>query len=416
MGECLPDFVSYTNQIFSRNQNLLYGPIAQNLRVNSPFINVLPSGTFPAQVASTLLAVAQGRTLMGASLAAPSFTSMLNLCGSAGLTVDKSGTNQWSYEIEIGSGRSDKICLNNLFSAFKESLLAQVNAYQDGVTQLINADIRWQLLLRAGVVAVVQTATPTAGMIAGGENQIDVIGTAANLSGFNVESDAELDATTLLAFNRYMRSVLMVKPFGSGAASHGRWIAGTDLLDIIRDDMGGSIQGNALINPMGALAAGGDATGRDALKSYLFEGLIRGIMGAEDQRELRLNWNGAGYDPVSPDIADAASAGTVAVTSPAWLEASHHVSFLVYNGSFQRLTPESWFGEGKVRFDQQMYGGQIKFMNHPDMDCNLFGDWGVLAHRIGRALKPLYPWFVLPIISKRCIEPTTLETCTGVSG
>lgn len=409
MADCI-DYVSYVNSIFSRNSALLYGPIAQNLKVNSPFINVLKSGTFPAQVASTLLAVAQGRTMMGSSLAAPSFTSMLNLCGSAGITVDKNGTNQWAYEIEIGSGRSDKICLNNVFSAFKESLLSMINAYQDGVTQLINADIRWQLFLRSGVKAIVQTGTPTAGMIAGGENQIDTPVPA-------IESDAELDASTLLAFNRHMRSTLMAKPFGGGgAAAHARWIAGTELLDSIRDDMGGSIQGNALINPLGALAAGGDAMARDALKSYLFEGLIRGVQGAEDQRELRLNWNGAGYDPVSPDIADAASAGTVAVTSPAWLEASHHVSFLIYDDSFQRLTPESWFGEGKARFDQQMYGGQIKFMNHPDMDCNLFGDWGVLAHRIGRALKPLHPWHVLPIISKRCIEPTTLDTCTGVSG
>jgi hypothetical protein len=347
---------------------------------------------------------------MGSSLANPSFTSMLNLCGSAGLTVDKNGTNQWSYNIEIGSGRSDKICLNSAFSAFKESLLSTVNAYQDGVTQLINADLRWQIYERSGVKAVVQTATSTANMIAGGENQIDVAVPA-------IESDAELDMTTLLAFNRYMRSVLMCKPFGgTGAAAHARLIAGTDLCDTLRNDMGASIQGNALISPMGALAAGGDSVGRSALKDYFFEGLIRGIMFGEDQRELRLNWNGAGYDPVTPDIADAASAGTVAVTSPAWLEASHHVSFLFYDGSFQRLTPENWFGESKVRFEQQMYGGQLKFMNHPDMDCNLFGDWGVLAHRIGRGLKPLYPWFVLPIISKRCLEPTTLDACTGVSG
>jgi hypothetical protein len=409
MADCI-NYVDYVASVFSRNQNLLYGPIAQNLKLNSPYINVLKSGTFPAQVASTLLAVAQGRTLMGSSLANPSFTSMLNLCGSAGLTVDKNGTNQWSYEIEIGSGRSDKICLSSAFSAFKESLLSMVNAYQDGVTQLINADLRWQLFLRSGVKAVVQTGTPTASMIAGGENQIDVAVPA-------IQSDAELDMTTLLAFNRYMRSVLMAKPFGgTGGGAHARLIAGTDLIDDLRNDMGGSIQGNALIMPLGGLAAGGDSMAITGLKSYLFEGLIRGVMFGEDQRELRLNWNGAGYDPVTPDIADAASAGTVAVTNPAWLEASHHVSFLFYDSSFQRLTPENWFGEGKVRFDQQMYGGQIKFMNHPDMDCNLFGDWGVLAHRIGRGLKPLYPWFVLPIISKRCIEPTTLDPCTGVSG
>jgi hypothetical protein len=96
--------------------------------------------------------------------------------------------------------------------------------------------------------------------------------------------------------------------------------------------------------------------------------------------------------------------------------ASHTVSFLVYDGSFARLTPESWAGEGKVRFEQQLYGGQIKFVSNPDMDCNLLGDWGVLVRKIGMALKPLHPWFILPIISKRCLAPTTLSTCTGISG
>lgn len=404
------NFITSANQVFSRNENLLYGPIAQSLTTSVPYISVLKSGTFPANVAATLLAVAQGRTKMGQSLAAPEFTNMLNLCGSAGLLVDQNGTNQWSYTIQIGEGRSEQICLNTAWSAFSDSLMSLVNAYQNGVTQLINADLRWQLFLRSGVKAVVQTGTPTASMIAGGENQIDTPVPA-------VESDAPLDMTTLLAFNRYMRSVLMAKPFGgTGAASHSRFIGGSDLLDDLRNDMGGAIAGNALINPLGALAAGGDAVGREGLKSYLFEQLIRGVMFGEDQRELRLNWNGAGYDPVDPDIADAASAGTVAITSPAWLEASHRVSFLFFDSSFQRLTPEAWTGQGKVKFQQQMYGGQLRFISNPDMNCNLFGDWGVLAHRIGRGLKPLYPWFVLPIISKRCIESETVQACTGVSG
>lgn len=408
-GDC-HDFLTSASEVFSRNESLLYGPIAAALSSSVPYISVLKSGTFPANVAATLLAVAQGRTKMGSSLAAPEFTNMLNLCGSADLVVDKNGTNQWSYTIQIGQGRSDQICLNTAWSAFADSLMSLVAAYQNGVTQLINADLRWQIFQRSGVKAVVQTGTSIAGMIAGGENQIDVAVPA-------IQSNASLDMTTLLGFNRFMRSVLMAKPFGgTGAASHARFIAGTDLLDDLRNDMGGAIAGNALINPLGALAAGGDSVGREGLKSYLFEQLIRGIMFGEDQRELRLNWNGAGYDPVDPDVDDPSSAGTVAVTSPAWLEASHRVSFLFFDSAFQRLTPEAWSGQGKVKFQQQMYGGQLQFISNPDMNCNLFGDWGVLAHRIGRGLKPLYPWFVLPIISKRCIEGETLETCTGVSG
>lgn len=404
------DFITSANEVFSKNSELLYGPIYEQLVASVPYISVLKSGTFPANVAATLLAVSQGRTKMGSSLAAPSFDDMLNLCGSADLTVDRNGTNQWPYKIQIGSGRSEQICLNTAWSAFAGSLMSLVNAYQNGVTQLINADIRWQIFLRSGVKAVVQTGTTIANMMVGGENQIDVAVPA-------VESDAALDVTTLLAFNRRMRSNLFVKPFGgTGGGAHARLLAGPDVLDNLRNDMGGAAQGNALIMPLGALAAGGDGMAREGLKSYLFEQLIRGVMFGEDQRPLRLNWNGAGYDPVDPDVDDPSSAGTVAVTSPAWEAASHEVQFLFYENSFQRLTPEAWNGQGKVKFQQQMYGGQLQFISNPDMNCNLFGDWGVLAHRIGRALKPLSPWSVLPIISKRCIEGQTLETCTGVSG
>jgi hypothetical protein len=408
MADC-NSYVAWVNQTLSRNSNLLYGPIAQALRTKTPWVSVLRSGTFPSQVSATLVAVSQGRTFMGNSLAAPDFTSMINLCGSGGLETDQNGTNQWSYFAGITSGKSDRLCLNSTFSAFKESLISLVNAYQEGVTQLINADIRYQLFVNSGVKAVVQTGVQPAAMIAGGENQYQVAVPA-------IESDAELNVTTLQAFNRYMRSVLRAQPFGSGAAQYARLIAGPDLLDRLRDSLGGAAYGTANIMPLGALAAGGDRMATDGLKSYLFEQLFRGIEYGEDQIPLRLNWNGSGYDPVNPDIADAATAGVNAVTSPDWLEASHEVAFLIYEGSFQRLTPEAWTGESKVRFDRQLFGGDIQFINNRDMDCNMFGDWGVLAHRIGRAYKPLRPWFVLPIIFKRCIEEPALETCTGVSG
>lgn len=408
MADC-NDYVSYANSVFSRNQNLLYGPIAQALRTKVPYISILRSGTFPAQVASTLIAVQQGRTLMGNSLANPSFTSMLDLCGSGGLNNDKNGTNQWSYFAGISSGKSDKICLNSSFSAFKESLISMVSAYQEGVVQLINADTRWQLFINSGVKAVVQIGVTAAGMISGGENQYQVAIPA-------VESNAELTVEVIQAFNRYMRSVLRAMPFGSGAGQFARLIAGPDVLDSLRDSLGGAAFGSALIMPLGALAAGGNRVGTEGLTSYLFEQLFRGVEYGEDQIPLRLNWNGAGYDPVNPDVSDAATAGTVAVTSPDWLEASHEVAFLVYEGAFQRLTPEAWTGEGKVRFDRQMFGGDLQFINNRDMDCNLFGDWGVLAHRIGRAFKPLRPWFILPIIFKRCLETNSLASCTGVSG
>jgi hypothetical protein len=98
------------------------------------------------------------------------------------------------------------------------------------------------------------------------------------------------------------------------------------------------------------------------------------------------------------------------------LNASHEVAFLMYEGSFERQVPAPFTGEGKIRFQRQLFGGEIQFMNHPDMESNMFGDYGVMAYRIGRAYRPIYPWFVLPIIYKRCKNTNDLTTCTGVSG
>jgi len=407
---CSPIPIDLATQFFSRDPTRLYGPIAKSLLTGVPYISVLRSGTFPAAVAATLLSVAQGRPRMGTSLANPSFTSMIDLCGSGSLVVDKNGTNQYSYVAEINQGMSDKICLNQGFSAFMGSLTAQLEAYQTGVTEVINADVRYQLYLRSGVKAVVQVGVQPTAMITGGEYQIDTPVPA-------IESDARLTQNLLQSFNRYMRSALRAKPFGAGAQAHSRLIASPDELDAIREDLGGAAgPGGANIVPLGQVAAGGNKMAIDALIGYLFEPLYRGVQYGEDPIPLRLNWNGAGYDPVDPNADYSATVGTVAQVSSDWLEASHEVAFLFFDGSFERQVPAPWTGEGKIRFARQMFGGDIQFLNHPDMVCNLFSDYGVMAYRIGRALRPLYPWFVLPIIYKRCLDEANLDTCTGVSG
>lgn len=407
---CTPIPIDLATQLFSRDPQRLYGPIAKSLLTQVPYISALKSGTFPASVSATLLSVAQGRPYLQTSLANPSFTSMLNLCGSCSLNVDQNGTNQYSYEAQINQGMSDKICLNQGFSAFLGSLTAQLEAYQSGVTELINSDVRWTLFQRSGVKMVVQAGQSLTNQVYGGEYNIDEPVPAVNSTG-------ELTFSLLQSLNRYMRSALRAKPFGAGANAHARLIGSPDLLDILRDDLGGAAgPGGANIVPLGQLAAGGDKTAVDGLKSYMFEPLYRGIQLGEDPIPLRLNWNGSAYVPVDPNTSYSATVGTVSIVSDAWLNASHEVAFLMYDGSFERQVPAPWTGEGKIRFQRQLFGGEIQFMNHPDMTSNMFGDYGVMAYRIGRAYRPIYPWFVVPIIYKRCKQDNNVTTCTGVSG
>lgn len=407
---CTPIPIDLATQLFSRDPQRLYGPIAKSLLTQVPYISALKSGTFPASVSATLLSVAQGRPYLQTSLANPSFSSMLNLCGSCSLNVDQNGTNQYSYEAQINQGMSDKICLNQGFSAFLGSLTAQLEAYQSGVTELINSDVRWTLFQRSGVKMVVQAGQSLTNQVYGGEYNIDEPVPAVNSTG-------ELTFSLLQSLNRYMRSALRAKPFGAGANAHARLIGSPDLLDILRDDLGGAAgPGGANIVPLGQLAAGGDKTAVDGLKSYMFEPLYRGIQLGEDPIPLRLNWNGSAYVPVDPNTSYSATVGTVSIVSDAWLNASHEVAFLMYDGSFERQVPAPFTGEGKIRFQRQLFGGEIQFMNHPDMTSNMFGDYGVMAYRIGRAYRPIYPWFVVPIIYKRCRQDNNVTTCTGVSG
>jgi len=407
---CTPIPIDLATQLFSRDPQRLYGPIAKSLLTQVPYISALKSGTFPASVSATLLSVAQGRPYLQTSLANPTFSSMLNLCGSCSLNVDQNGTNQYSYEAQINQGMSDKICLNQGFSAFLGSLTAQLEAYQSGVTELINSDVRWTLFQRSGVKMVVQAGQSLTNQVYGGEYNIDEPVPAVNSTG-------ELTFSLLQSLNRYMRSALRAKPFGAGANAHARLIGSPDLLDILRDDLGGAAgPGGANIVPLGQLAAGGDKTAVDGLKSYMFEPLYRGIQLGEDPIPLRLNWNGSAYVPVDPNTSYSATVGTVSIVSDAWLNASHEVAFLMYDGSFERQVPAPWTGEGKIRFQRQLFGGEIQFMNHPDMTSNMFGDYGVMAYRIGRAYRPIYPWFVVPIIYKRCKQDNNVTTCTGVSG
>lgn len=406
MPTCV-DFLSATSQLFTNDPSRLYGPISKALTNRVPYMSVLRSGTFPAAVSATLVSSLQLRTFSGHSLAAPDFANFTNVCGSTDLEVDKSGTNQYPYTAFIGQGRSDKICLTQGFSAYSGSLETQLDALQKSVVQVFNADVRYQLYLKSGVKCVIHTGTSTAGMIMGGENQIAVAVPA-------IRSDSRLTFSRLESINAWMQENVFAEPFPDGNA---RFIGSIGVLNDLRTDLGGAAgSGGANIVPLGQVAAGGNKMAIDALTSYAFQPTYRGIDFGLDPRPLRLNWNGAGYDPISPDALYTGTVGTGAVTSNDWIEASHEVAFLFYKDSFERQVPEAWTGEGKTRFMRQMFGGDIQFMNHPDMTCNLFGDWGVMAWRIGRAYKPLRPWMVLPIIYKRCFEAENEVACSSVSG
>lgn len=397
-------------QVFATQANRLYGQIGASLTVDVPYLSILERGTFPAAVATQLNSVIQGRAAPGDSLVRPTFTNAIDVVDTTGALTDLSGTNQYTYQAKIKQGISQKIAFNKGFHAFAGGLNAEFAALTELSTEYINADVRWELFSRSGVKAVVKSGVNYVTTIAGGYNQIDTTVPAVN-------SDARLTYTLLQKYAAFAREVLKWRTFGSGMAASLRFIGGWEILQDLRADLGGAAGTNAVLSgPLSPLAAGGDKMAIDAIKSYAFTPEFQGISLGRDQTPLRANWNGAGYDFVEPEISAAGTTGSVATVNPAWLVASHEVGFLVGKGAFERQVPAPWVGEGKIKFERQMFGGEVIFRSNPDMSCNLFGDFGVLAYRIGRAFRPIYPWFVMPIIYKRCSENTDVVACSGVSG
>ena len=415
----IPATPAYVNlptavQLFAQDPSRIIAPIGAALAANVPFLSVFPQKTFEAQVSPTHVSVIQGRSVPGTSMVQPNFiasTGVTAIGSNAGNS--QSGTQSYTYVQKIYQDFSNVIALNVAYSAFKESLTSQLQAVQQYSTELINADTRWEPFSRSGVKAVVQSTANFYSTIYGGQYQIDTpVPTVA--------SDSRLTWNLLHAYARYMTQDLLAWKFGAGDEAHLRFIGSADILEFLRQDLGGAAgTGGAVLNQLGPLAVGAMAQDREAkmgMRSYLFKPLYRGIDFGEDQRPMRANFIAGQYSFVEPYIAVTGTTGTYEAINPGWQQANYEVAFLFARNSFERQVPSKWVGEGKIKWAQQMFGGEIVFGAYPDMVQNFFKNYGVLAFQIARAYRPLYPWFILPIIYKRCNLNTNLVPCTGISG
>jgi hypothetical protein len=401
-------------QIFAADPTRIIAPIGAALAANVPYLSVLPQKTFEAQVSPIHVSVVQGRTVPGTSMTFPTFNTMGSVTAigpNAGNS--KSGTSSYQYQAKIYQDFSDVIALNVAYNAFKESLTSQLQAVQQYSTELINADTRAEIFTRSGVKAVVQSSASFYSTISGGQQQIDT-----PLP--NTYSDTRLSFQLLHHYARYLTQDLLAWKFGEGENAHVRFIGSADILEALRQDLGGAAgPGGYVQYPIGPLAANSIAGDKEAMKGmtgYLFKPMFRGIDFGEDQRPLRYNWTGSTYVAVEPYVQVAGTTGNIEVVNPGWLVASHEVGFLFARNSFERQVPAKWVGEGRVKWAQQMFGGEVIFGAYPDMVQNFFRNYGVLAFQIGRAFRPIYPWFVLPIVYKRCSVDDAPASCSGVSG
>lgn len=398
------DDTSDISDIASKDTNRIVGTIAKTLAANSPYLNVIGGGVFQSGVSDVQKSVIQMQAAPGDSLAIPTFVCDTEICGQSG-AQDLTDTVDFSVRLESRRGRGPNICVKKGFSAFKGSYTMAESSLKKLITQYINADIRAQLYLRSG-----------SKFTANANYDFNSLFTGGSESDLGVQF-APLTPTGPMTFKalhyiaRHLKEVLFGEWYEN---THFRFIGGSDQVEYFRSEIG-------VQNVMTALTQGGYKLGETSLSAYSFEQspAYRGIAFGVDQRPLRatgFNEDGtlALVDPVTI-VSNPTKNTAYAKVNPSWLAADYEVGVLIAEGSFERLVPEKYVGEGSFKFAPQLHMGELEWHYLKDNQCNTWGDYGWHQYQITRAYKPLRPQHIIPILYKRCQADLGLVSCNETS-
>jgi len=401
MADCISP--SAVQNFAAKDQNRIVGNIARVLARKSPFIDVLDGGTLE-NVSDVVRSVVQERAVSHASLAAPEFVNDTLLCGVPG-GVDQVGSTEYQFQLQSLRGRGPRACIKTSRTAFKGSYLQAQIALEKMILQIMNADIRYQLMYRSGVKFVASTTQTFDNLITGDSQLIDQ-------KFLQVLPNAPMNFRTLYRIGTFMREDLLVEPFSTAQGDYFKVLASPDQIERFRNDAD-------VKEDLKYLTAGSFTLGEKSIAGYQFEG-YRGFAFGYDTQPLRAT----GFDSngnlvlVEPEIAVATTNGVAARRNPAWRAAPYEIMFLIGGNSFKRLTPERYVGEGTFKFAPQLAMGELEWVQQRDNDCNLYLDFGQHIYQISRAYQPLRPHAVIPILYRRCQFDTGLAACalTGSAG
>lgn len=374
------------------------------IALQDPYANVVEGGTTPNGMGEEILTLVTNRMVTNQSLTRPSFSDLVNACGTQGPKAEY-GQTKFTTKLQNLRGQGPTICMNQARYAVEDSYSIAEQNLKDAIKSLNAADIRNQLLTLSGVKAVLKSSATSLGqLITGGYNRVAV----DFLGGL---PDAPVSHKFLVALANYMRDNLSPQFFGTGADQHFVFISSSTETEVLRNEAG--VKQDLL-----GLVAGRDAGAAEELKKYAFiEYPYRGLKLAIDQQPLRFNEvDGNGFpvllEPLERTVTDY---GVENATSSDWVNAQYEVGFLVSKGAFKRLVPEKYVGEGTMKFDPQFVMGELQWVNLQDMQCNLWKDFGFHIYQIVRAFQAQRPHGVIPILYKRCAEDLGLSSCDNLS-
>lgn len=392
--------IGSANDFLTKDANRVSGRIARSLAINSPWINIIETGTFASGVSDVQRSVVQEAIAPALSQCNPQWASFQ--CSLPPQTVCY-GSTEYQYTPQQYFEKSCPLCLQTSFSAFRNSIRMVEMSYTDHIQTLWNSWIRSQLLtLSATKVIADSTATSF--------NQIVNSGFQTSFpTGRTPNSPLTFKFLKFIA-NYLTHNLLAGSEFhwGNGAGGTFRLITDQATIDAFRNDDG-------LRLDLRAIAAGCCNKGEEMLGSYSWLGPWQGIEFGVDQSVIRasgINTTTGTICCVEPFLSSSATLGTKRVVNPAWLGAPYQVSFLLAKGSFVREIPEEFLGEGLTKFEKQNWGGKITWHNVQDNCDNITGNKGFHYWNLAAAMRPERPEFVIPILHTRCIDDMGLVSCT----
>ncbi len=374
------------------------------IALNDPYANLVDGGTTPNNMGEEIRTLVTNRMVTNQSLTRPVFNPTIDACGTVGPKAEF-GQTIFSTRLETLRGQGPTICLNQSRYAVLDSYRIAEQNLKDAIKALNAADIRNELLTLSGVKAVlIANATNLGQILTGGYNQVavDFLGGVPT---------SPVSHKFLVALSNYMRDNLSPQTFGDGAGQFFVFISSSDQTEVLRNEAG-------LKQELLAFVTGNDKGVGDSLKKYAWiDYPYRGIKLAIDQQPLRFNTVDANGFPVliEPLIRTVTDYGVENATNADWVNADYEVGFLVSQGTFKRLVPERFVGEGSFKFDAQFVMGELAWHYAQDNVCNVWGDFGFHKYQIVRAFQPRRPHGVIPVLYKRCAQDLGLTTCTSLT-
>lgn len=398
----VPDCITIgqADDFLTKDQNRVSGRIARSLAINSPWINVIETGTFAAGVSDVQRSVVQEAIAPALSQCNPQWGSFS--CSLPPQTVCY-GSTEYQYTPQQYFEKSCPLCLQTSFSAFRNSIRMVEMSYTDHITTLWNSWIRAQLFsLSATKVIADSTATSFDQLVSSGLATNFVVGRTP---------DSPLTFKFLKFLANYLTHSLLAGSefkFGTGMEASFRFISDQATVDAMRNQAD-------VRTDLRYIAAGGNSEARNALMQYNWDGPYQGISFGVDQSIIRasgINTATGQICCVEPFLSAEATKGTKRVVNPDWLSAQYQVSFLLANHSFIREIPEEFLGEGLTKFERQNWGGKITWHNVKDNCDNITGNKGFHYWNLAAAIRPERPEFVIPILHVRCADDFCLTPCT----